>query len=86
MDQDALLWTLVRLLPKACCPLVVKLSWLNAAAIHAAHPTKPNAKSLKPQADPIATVVQAVVVVTMERLSDAEASRQLVNGLKAMRV
>ena len=79
-------WTLVRLLPKASCPLVVKLSWLNAAAIHAAHPAKPNTKSLEPQAHPIATVVQAVVVVTMERLSDAEASRQLVNGLKAMRV
>ena len=79
-------WTLVRLLPKASCPLVVKLSWLNAAAIHAAHPTNPTAKSLNPQPAPIATVVQAVVVVTMERLGDAEAARQLVNGLKAMRV
>ena len=55
-------WTLVRLLSKAFCPLVVKLSCLDAAAIHANHPAKPNAKSLEPQAHPIATVIKAIVV------------------------
>lgn len=78
--------TLVRFLTKAPYRLVVKLSWLNATAIHAGHPAKPNTKSLETQARPIATVVQAVVVVTMERLGNAEAARQLVNGLKTMRV
>ena len=78
--------TLARCLTKAPCRLVVKLSWLNTTAIHAGHPAKPNTNSLETQARPIATVVQAVVVVTMERLGNAEAARQLVNGLKAMRV
>ena len=73
-------------LPQASCPRMVKLSGLNAAAIHVRHTAKPDAKGRKPQPRVIAAVVQAVMVVTVERFAHPHAARQFINGVKAMRM
>src|SRR5574344_706018 len=74
------------LLPQAPCPRIVKLPWLNATAIHVGHPAKPHPKGRKPQSHLIPAVVQAVMVMPMERLAHTQAARQFINRIKAMRV
>lgn len=63
---------------------MVKLSRLNAAAIHIRHAAKPHAKGCESQPGVIVGVVQAVMVMTMKRLADTQAAGEFVNGFKAM--
>ena len=74
------------LLAQASGPRMVKLSGLNAATVHVRHTAKPDAKGRKPQPRVIAAVVQAVMVVAMERLAHPHAARQFINGVTAMRM
>ena len=60
---------------------MIKFSGLNATAIHVRHPAKPDAKGCKPQPRVITAVVQAVMVVTVERLANPHTARQFINVL-----